>query len=345
MFETMLREKSCWNKLDGIDPQITFPCTPLAIDNKTIVVPLSRPINQWTPYKAMKIPQYNTITKQWTASIEYGKNMNATGFTAAYNPQNKELYIYTQAKQLFKYSFTSSEWTVIDVKMNAGHSAASLFIDNNFHVLGGYYDRKHHMLKSGEDEFIEMHIFDEFARYITGGKSVHIASKNQLLFMGGFGKCILWSDNIYSCDLTTMKWKMSNLKLPVEMSDFGVTLSNDERYLIIFGGKTRKGATDLIYALEMNGDDNMKWRESKVKCPERGEVHTVKMEDQSFSDLIIYGYIRQYLEIEYPPSDIMGILNDWYCQECVHFFCVAAEDYSKYYATHYVADLNDILQF
>ena len=135
------------------------------------------------------------------------------------------------------------------------------------------------------------------------------------------------------------------LILLIPMSDFGVILSKDDRYLVIFGGKGRKGAIDSIYVSAINEKKNMKWRESKIKCPYLGEVYTVKIDDEQYGELLLYGYIRQYLGIKYPRNDIMGILKNWYCQEWVHLFCVSRKDWNDYSAKHCTINLNDILPF
>ena len=107
---------------------------------------------------------------------------------------------------------------------------------------------------------------------------VYIKSRKQLILFGGldFKK---FNNEIWICSLlpnNQYKWIKLDLKLPHKMHSFGYIITNDDKYIIIFGGvaiiSNGTELCDMIYIWDLN---NMKFYESNLKCPIRGKFNAV----------------------------------------------------------------------
>ena len=53
---------------------------------------------------------------------------------------------------------------------------------------------------------------------------------------------------IWEYDIGEYKWTKLDIKLPMKMSNFGLALSSDERYLVMFGGENVEPFVSKIYS-------------------------------------------------------------------------------------------------
>ena len=98
--------------------------------------------------------------------------------------------------------------------------------------------------------------------------------------MGGYNSKYWVSLNtIRSYDIKTKNNKVIDLRIPEEMDSFGCVVTNDEKYIIIFGGVDDRDTPKAgIYIFDM---EQMSVRMSKFHCPKHSKYHAILMGDHN----------------------------------------------------------------
>ena len=155
---------------------------------------------------------------------------------------------------------------------------SALCIDGKIHVFGGKSCNSHFILDSNTNEFNKIADIDEKRDGITCGGSVYVKSKNCVLCFGGYdlGTNKTRLNGVYQYKLSTQKWQTMDVVLPYKMDSFGWILTNDERYIILFGGGIDDHNTwnDDIFLWNL---ESMVISKSEIKCPQKGLFTAVIM--------------------------------------------------------------------
>ena len=140
--------------------------------------------------------------------------------------------------------------------------------DTEFHIVGGRNNSKHiRYINNGLSSPMEMEeIFDGFKQKTFCNMGlVYIPTQNCMLLLGGYEAKSYDSyiNSIWRYSFENEQWEnMEDIKLNGVhgLCAFGYVLSNDEKYLIIFGGMDNNKNHNQILILDVV---NMKWIEPK----------------------------------------------------------------------------------
>eukprot|EP01084_Bolivina_argentea_P231701 390656_1 len=297
-----------WIKVGDLPNNIQTPFPFISVNNKNEIMLIN---------DTKRIYQYCTVKNKWIMlkQMEYKNNYDITSL--AYNSQNNELYI-------------SNGVTVEQVKINKNininqneiklqQKQNAIIINNDYHYFNG---RKHYIFNNKTNKFdtISGQWYDNYGL-------IYIQSKNELLLIGGDGSYGGCSNEIYKCEvkqgvklrIANKSWSKLNTILPNRISRFGSVLTNDEQYIILFGGLRHRGGgmgpdgqvyNDKIYIFNL---ETMSIKEITKRCPENGimkAVITKPMHDYKV-DLLIHGFIRNEKIINI-PVDVINSVHSFY---------------------------------
>ena len=95
---------------------------------------------------------------------------------------------------------------------------------------------------------------------------------------------------------------------------------NNDQYVFVFGGHFKlKHFYHNIYVY------NFKWNEfkkSKIKCPTKGDYITFVHHDDLKDNLLTFGYIRYYFNVQIFPKHLITFIVKWVSQnQQIHLIC------------------------
>ena len=246
--------------------------------------------------------------------------------------------IYYQASHgpLIVYNMKTTKWNKYpistDKQKKKYHFWDSTYckVNNFIHIIGDRENNEHGVWDLNKNEYKSLDSINKPKKAIILGGLIYIKKRQKLLLFGGCWEDDHWSstqatDDILFYDIKQNKWAMASIKLPIKMSSFGYVKTNDDKYLIIFGGIDECNYfLDNIYILDLI---NMKINECKVKCPVRGEFYAYIQFDNIENNLIVNGYIRNCWKlkefksmINLPDVIIKLIQSYMHYNEIVHLF-------------------------
>ena len=134
-------------------------------------------------------------------------------------------------------------------------------ISNEFHVIGGFSNKKHLIWNVNKDAFDEIYTFNELDCGLCAPGFTYLKIQNSFLLFGGYDDHSKL-DTIYKYSLNTKKWIKCKERLLIKTSNFGIVVTKNEQYCIIIGGFGNDcNAIQIINLLNMN------MKLSKIKCP------------------------------------------------------------------------------
>eukprot|EP01084_Bolivina_argentea_P087916 158724_1 len=163
----------------------------------------------------------------------------------------------------------------------SGGNVELCILNNTIHAIGGYSSALHSIWKNDNDNKINTFIQNVIGnrpkhQSLHGHALVTIESLNQILILGGKDNSIFggYLRDIWVCQTQKqMQWtKLTETILPHKLCSFGCIKTNDEKYIIIFGGKTASGVKDEIWMLSTV---TWKWHKSAFKCPKKSKYFAV----------------------------------------------------------------------
>merc|ERR1712228_82068 len=162
------------------------------------------------------------------------------------------------------------------------------------------------------------------------GVAIYVPSKQLILLIGGYDDVVGFppSSDLWIFSLPTQKWRKTQ-NIQFEGYLFGAVLTSNERYIVLLGGiNDHKHYVDDIFVLDIKNEDDSKWklRKSTVKCPKIGRCKALRTGGiDSKDDILINGFIKdcfkmkEFKNIQLPPSYIMKIISMWYDAEMIHW--------------------------
>eukprot|EP01084_Bolivina_argentea_P020563 38234_1 len=266
--------------------------------NKLIAVP--KLIDMTETKQAEGIYKYNDEKDEWEQYISYPPNFPCWMDSTTMNETTNELYIYgengtvnalrLESKTFNKYQVTlPNEISIYRFPSQIIYGHSSLIIDGELHLFGGV-SNPYHLKADNEFKFKIIHELEGWEQGNIHFGTVYVKNKRILyLFGGNFGGNGIW---IYCIDKN--EWKKLKLTLPNKMSSFGYCYDEISKNILIFGGwnadKRYYGSNILIWNI-----DNMTMKNSKIKCPELKFSGETKLISYKNNELIVFGYITQYL--------------------------------------------------
>ena len=315
-------------------------------DNEFILAPSTD-----SPTKWHGLHKYNADKDSWDKFIKYSTPNESTDFDIAINDNNQTLMLYDFEGNLTTFDIHKKTANTQSITSwgEIGSDPRCVILDNQLHIICGYSSNKHYIYDESTKNLEIVHQFKEIQLGLYEHRLCHIKSQNKLLLFGGMeyksgGSQLM--DMIWEYDIAKQKWTKLDIKLPEPCRKLGVLLTNDERYLILFGGYTDDGFIKRIYLLDLI---QMEWKESKYKCPCDGEFGAICMTsngDERRNKYLVQGYVRE-LGVDNICDDIIGLVMKWLCTEWVHLLepgnSFIDDAYDKCEANHWKANLMDIL--
>ena len=195
---------------------------------------------------------------------------------------------------------------------NTGIDAKCVFLDGQFHVIGGLKSKKHYIWNNGS--FETLHERNGFAHY---SQICHIQSKGIVLL---FNEKDSESQQILveHYDSISNVWTSLYVKLPIDEQqqrmNFGITTALNDKFIVFFGGYNQSNSTysDEIFMFELS---THKFMISKLKCPTAGLYRAIAVSNQEMDAILVNGYVRMYCLLS---DDLLNLLQLLYSSEMIY---------------------------
>ena len=233
---------------------------------------------------------------------------------------------------IISFNPTTKSFKKLTAMKQIGAWACCAVLHDKIHIFHGTDNKDQHLIYSPETNSIQSINDDCVHPNILSGAAC-VAYNNRLYRLGGYSRTInsrmdwfIMSGKIKKNDQhKNINWvHVTNRKLERPLSSFGRIVHND--LLFIFGGATY---LNRIYCLDLS-DDNSKWKELDLRCPDSGcylAVLVTKTEDK----VLVDGFIRKCcmeLKLKELSMDFVRLINDFCPSFYVHLLTERCKQYS-----------------
>eukprot|EP01084_Bolivina_argentea_P292240 502354_1 len=259
--------------------------------------------------------KYNSISNSWTELFQH--HSFGSSHTLSFDVKSNKYYIFTRDDVIIihgnnPHAFPPEKYEYKDT--DVGITPVSVYINNNFHIIGGFFNTKHIVFDPTTEQYETVHTFNELETGNSGPGLVYVSSRNELILFGGFDDKSNndgWLDSIWIYSFNNNIWKMSDVKLPLPKCDFPYLLTNNEKYIIIID------KFDIYYWRF----GTTQFKQSNVKCPLDSYAKAAIMTGNAVLDeILVRGVIRNDCEKNnlLLPNDVVEIIINWYICEYIH---------------------------
>lgn len=256
--------------------------------------------------------KYNFAENQWSEWHRFDKVTNKIGYhTSVLNENQTKLYIFGDPGNLAVIDLKTGEITESVNQFHDGSHSRSLWIDNQFHIFGGWEQsgKAHFVYNEEKMELNQVHKFDANDFGISDVSLAHhtlchMESANSILILHNIdSRAFMYSLNSHKCkSLAYMNVLMDGYFFPKAFM-----LENDR---ILLYSPRWIGILDL--SLE-------KMMESKLKIPESTNYPLLK-DDEYKREMVVFGYIHQQKELrDIVPIDIIKSIQVFCCFDYLYF--------------------------
>ena len=213
------------------------------------------------------------------------------------------------------------------------------------HLIGPTFNGGKHMIWDENKKSDELEILHDFAD-VPLARGVYLKSKNEILVFGGIADRTCF-DTVWRYCINENKWYTLECVIPKAIEGFGCVMTDDERYVITFGGYAKgidadgteyEGAVDDIFVYDVT---LMQWKVCRLKCPRTGFIIAVIVPGDDANILVMHAFIRfmcDGIEVKENPMDILKLVQTMYSDnDMVHLFK------EELYTNHFAIKLEDIL--
>merc|ERR1712176_338103 len=110
--------------------------------------------------------------------------------------------------------------------------------------------------------------------------------------------------------------------MPKKLSSFGLTPAINNKFFLVFGGFDVTGvAHDEISIYSVLTET---FRTSKIKCPTKGDVAAITINNKEHDEMAVFGYIRHQWKVSaipdhyFPPQYLLRMMSSYYLTETIH---------------------------
>ena len=299
------------------------------------------------------IRKYNTKTMEWTKIIKFGKEIV------------DDIYLNTLSTSWFKHKDKNIVYIVdddykfvIDLDTNSIEREAT-DLQSRYRNVFLMNDEIHCMIDEEvddefEDSFVKHVSFDidmkkhhvvsemkQMPTIIEGEGWIALKQRGKILLFGGYGHEISdASRKMHEFSFQDNQWTELGVKLPIDLSDFGVVMTRNEQYLVIIGGWFKRiTVSKNIYVFDL---DKYEWSVSQIKCI--GGYCSAVITNDEYKDIVLtYGYIRDsyrgFENMPYLSDDIMRLMSKWISNQEIHLIQGIHPEYH-----HWKINIDEILQ-
>ena len=265
---------------------------------------------------------------KWSKVFDYPSTFKVYRQASTLNQTNHSIYFGTfkpKFFQLFKFDLNSKSFTEL-CEIQHKYKPKFICINNKIHIFGRY----HGIFNIKTNEFSQIHKFaDKYPYWVYQNPRIifHIKSTNSILMIHADG-------TIYEYSLNNDKWTKWGIKIPSDDAST-VTLTNDERFMIIFSGwadRIGERSPDkimfrnkiFIYDFRMK-----KIMESKIKSPSDNRFYKHSLctstRNELAEELLVFGYVKaiykstNFKHIQELPVYLIKFIGKWISIEFIHF--------------------------
>ena len=260
--------------------------------------------------------KYNIKKNKWTQWLKYPEHLITSYATGSLNNDKSKLYIFGDPGHVFTFELESGKVTKSDQEFYDGTHCRSLFVNEQFHIFGGWSHtaKAHFIWNQQEKNLLEMHKFDEIGHgSLTLHSVMYLSSKNCVLIMP------FTSTSIYEYSLTTKQCQLLQFDTTnVDGTWSRALLTADERYIICFGYNQN---SQSIYLLDLN---TLKISISKIESAVTGFGAACIGSNDYNEEFAIFGYIRQcwklpeFSDLMELPMDVIRIIKSFIFFEMIY---------------------------
>eukprot|EP01083_Nonionella_stella_P064918 169664_1 len=287
-------------------------------DTELLLVPYSR--------DSHSLFKYDRITDKWAEWFDYsstfGDTFETRYHTNALNEDKNMLYIYNEKGMVIEVNLVTHESIIPNQLFHDGSHIASLVIDNQFHIFGGWFPRdKAHFIWNKDAQTMDRvsevtGIKDTTLRYHS---AMYLKSIRSVLLsnVGHTNELYLYSLDRKECNLLP-------IQLPTSCVSSKCVATTDERYLLVFGGQS--DIADHIHVVDLSKNT---CHRSTIRCPKTltGTKCEATIWNHTYEclDILIAGYVRRETDLHI-PSDLYMFIGLLLNYENVHLFAIPDSD-------------------
>ena len=257
---------------------------------------------------------YNVCTDTWSALASDPILSNSQFKAICFDPEGNKLHIY-QSDVVYTADLIANSLHLSEVgRLHLGNSPSMVLLHSKLNLIAGSNSSSHFEANDDRNGFKKIHEFKQWeSQGLHGHVFVHLKAKNECILFGGYHHAnSRFPHEIWRYSVDARSWNiMEDATLPFKLYKCGHALTNDGRYLILFGGYKH----DEIFVVELEG---MVFMKSNVRCPVR-ERFVAVMESMDYNAVaLLNGFIREQCLGMEVPADIVETIGVWFSFECAH---------------------------
>eukprot|EP01084_Bolivina_argentea_P167159 290173_1 len=230
----MLHTNSKWMKLSvpKSKGKIASHISPININGTEFIISVTSRFDTANAYYKYNVRdnQFITLTDK-----QHLHDNGLFSLNIGFDQSQQILHFYKKMHyQIYSLNIHTNQFSIVN---NVPFGEYFLFINNNFHIINKYNDHcigyiENCKFNISHDTLSVSNTNDR----VFNGSVIYISSKQLILFIGGihYDTAALQS-YLWTYSLLTNKWsKIENISF--EGYRFGIVLSSNERYILLFGG-------------------------------------------------------------------------------------------------------------
>lgn len=301
---------------------------------------------------------YKSHSNRWIPLVftEFGGKFGYVR-SATFDPQTKLLYVARDGNhaELMIIDISDPQNPMIRVRRTTKTFAVCrlVIIGDDIHILG------HFIGNSAANQLALQHIVfyksNLTLKSVPGRIDGHIESRHNDILVKSRNSLIIFgcdrngNDRVIEYSLTTNQYRCCQWMKPSTLNVIGgVVISEDERYVIFFGGERRWERANMMVSLKTVRTIiicDLKTgiiRESALRCPLNGYFRGIMMNDPQRDELMTFGFVNRMFRmkalqnVQPLPRYLVQMIGHFVASESIH---LASKN-----GGHWKVELDDILK-
>eukprot|EP01084_Bolivina_argentea_P289212 496576_1 len=190
---------------------------------------------------------FNHNKNKWTKQISFNSDFICYAQSNAYDQVNRLLYVWQgRNHHLLQFDLTNNKF-VSSIKTPfdsiSGNFGRMIYVNDILHLIC-MNDNKHYILEHKTNIFKEIHTDITSFGSLQRHGVIYLKSQKRVLLFGGADGCFadMNVNIIYQFSIIDKKWIKLDIEMPIKVSLFGIVATQNEKYIIILGGKRDKNS-------------------------------------------------------------------------------------------------------
>ncbi len=293
---------------------------------------------------AQYIYGYDIVKNEWQKILHIGFNFCA--YSSVYNHHNQLLYIcaigYPYQLLIINLNKTKTQF----IKQIRQESQFALFcIENDLHQI--FHFSGVHQICDSNGTIKKQQQYDCFSAYfnVNVDAMIHLHNPSRILLFGGYdahhGGC---QKTIYKFSLQNNcnQFRVMNIAMPIASDGFGLTVTKNEQYIILIGGRRHQKSIvwpnlpewilmDDIFIYDIKNNIFIK---STTRSPQKGCYHATMINDSN-DELLSHGFVRKcyqhtcFIDIRKLPHYLIQLIGSYFCSEKIYLLQIGTGSHCK----------------